>query len=128
MYADYSEKLAKLIVRYSVDIQPSDLVMVQAPIIAENPFKEVFGKVLRAGGHILRVKLSFGSQEEIFYNNATNEQLQYVDDLEVEFWNKADVLIAINSDYNTRALTNIAAEKKVLAREARKEINNIYFE
>lgn len=128
MYADYSEKLAKLIVRYSVDIQPSDLVMIQAPIIAENLVKEVYGEVLQAGGHILRMKLSFGSQEEMFYKNATDEQLQYVDDLEIEFWNKADVLIAIDSDYNTRALTNIVAEKKVLVREARKEINKIYLE
>lgn len=128
MYADYNEKLAKLIVEYSVNVQSNDLVMIQAPINAENLVREVFGGILRAEGHILRMKLLIDGQDEMFYNLATDEQLKYVDDLEVEYWKKANVLIAIRSDYNTRALTNVPAEKKVMVREARKEITKIYLE
>ncbi|MFX1284271.1 MAG: aminopeptidase [Promethearchaeota archaeon] len=128
MYADYNEKLAKLIAQYAVNVQPNDLVMIQAPINAENLVREVYREVIQAGGHILRMKLSFDSQDEMMYKLATDEQLTYVDDLEVEYWKKADVLIAIHSDYNTRALTNVPAEKKVMVRQAREEITKIYLE
>ncbi|MFX0015676.1 MAG: aminopeptidase [Promethearchaeota archaeon] len=128
MYADYSEKLAKLIVQYSVNVQPNDLVMIQAPIIAENLFREIFREILKAGGLIIREKFLFNGRDEIFYNTASDEQLKYVDELEVEYWKKADVLIAILSDYNTRALTNVSADKKVIVKEAKKEINEIYLE
>ncbi|MHA2202480.1 MAG: aminopeptidase [Candidatus Hodarchaeales archaeon] len=128
MYANYNEKLAKLIVQYSVNAEKEDLVLIQAPINAENLVREIYKELIQVGTNILRLKFRFDGQEEIFYRWASDEQLQYVDGLEIELWKKATVLIAIRSDYNTRELTNISADKKVMAREARKEITKIYLE
>ena len=128
MYADYDEKLAKLIVQYSVNMKEDDLVLIQAPINAESLVREIYRETIHQGGNILLMSLMFDGQEELFYNLATDKQLQYVDELQVEIWKKATVLMAVLSVYNTRALTNIPTEKKVMVREARKEISKIYLE
>ncbi|MFX1506601.1 MAG: aminopeptidase [Promethearchaeota archaeon] len=128
MYSNFNENLAKLIVQYSVNATKGDLVLIQAPINAENLVREIFREVVQIGANFLRIKFKFDGQDEIFYRYASDDQLQYVDDLEIDLWKKANVLIAIHSDYNTRELTNISADKKVMAREARKEITKIYLE
>ena len=128
MYSNFDENLAKLIVQYSVNVKKGDLVLIQAPINAENLVRELFKEIIQVGANLLRIKFRFDGQDEIFYRYASDDQLQYVDDLEIELWKKANVLIAIHSDYNTRELSNISADKKVMAREARKEITKIYLE
>ena len=128
MFPNFNENLARLIVQYSVNVQKDDLVIIQAPINAENLVREIYREVINAGANILRMKFRFDGQDEIFYLYASDDQLKYVDDLEIQLWKKANVLIAIHSDYNTRELTNITPDKKVMAREARKEITKIYLE
>ncbi|UCG03185.1 MAG: aminopeptidase [Candidatus Heimdallarchaeota archaeon] len=128
MYSNFNENLAKLIIQYSVNVKKNDLVLIQASINAENLVREIFKESIRVGANILRMKFRFDGQDEIFYKYASDAQLQYVDELEIELWKKANVLIAIDSDYNTRELTNVAADKKVMLREARKEITKIYLE
>ncbi|MFX0125126.1 MAG: aminopeptidase [Candidatus Hodarchaeota archaeon] len=128
MYANFNEKLAKLIVQYSVAMKKDDLVLIQAPINAENLVREIYGETLLVGAKILRMKFRFDGQDEIFYRLASDDQLKYVDDLEIELWKKATTLIGIHSDYNTRELTNISPDKKMIVREARKEITKIYLD
>ncbi|MHA2226527.1 MAG: aminopeptidase [Candidatus Hodarchaeales archaeon] len=126
MYADYSEKLAQLIVNYSVGVQPDDTVVITSPINAEDLTREVFREVIRAGGHVVRLNLSFNGQNEIFYKYSTDEQLKYVDPLALELYKTVKKAIHISSDYNTRSLTNIAPEKKAMVANSRKELNEIY--
>jgi aminopeptidase len=128
MYADYSEKLAKLIVHYAVNVQLNDLVMIRAPINAEELTREVYQEVVKAGGHAVRLTFSFNGQMEIFYKYASDEQIKYVDPLFLELIKKVDKSIDIYSEYNTRELTNVSPEKKVLLAESRKELNTIFLD
>ncbi len=88
MYADYSEKLAKLIVKYSVNVQPEDTVYISGSTNAGVLVREVYREVIKAGGHVIRVKLFFNGEREILYNYASEKQLKYVDPLEIEFLKK----------------------------------------
>ena len=128
MYADFSEKLAQLIVNFSVDVQPGDTVYISGSTNAEELVREVYREVIKAGGYIIRVRLIFDGEREILYKYASDKQLKYVDPLEIEFFKKVKKLIQIYSDYNTRALTNIDPEKKVIFNEARKEIDKIFLQ
>ena len=58
MYSDFSEKLASLIVNYSIKVKPDDLVMINSPINAEPLVREVFREVVQAGGHVVRMNFS----------------------------------------------------------------------
>ena len=128
MYADYSQKLAKLIVNYSVGIQPGDKVLINTSTNAEELTREVYREVLIAGGNVVRINFGFDGQEEIFYKYSSDEQLQFVDPLYVELWKKIDKMIAIYSTFNTRALTNVSPEKKAMVAKSRTEITKIYLE
>ncbi|UCE14639.1 MAG: aminopeptidase [Candidatus Heimdallarchaeota archaeon] len=128
MYADYNEKLAKLIVQYATNVQPDDLVLIQGSINSEPLIKEVYSETLHAGGHIMMVRFKFEGQDEMFYTIASDQQLQHVHPLEIEIVKTINVMMSIHSEYNTRSLTNISAEKRLLAKEARKEISNIFLQ
>ncbi|MHA2074806.1 MAG: aminopeptidase [Candidatus Hodarchaeales archaeon] len=128
MYADYSHKLAKLIVNYSVGVKPGDKVLINTSTNAEELTKEIYREVLIAGGNVVRTNFGFDGQEEIFYKYSSDEQLQFVDPLYVETWKQIDKMIAIYSSFNTRALTNVSPEKKTMVAKARSEITKIYLE
>ncbi len=128
MYADYSEKIAQLIVKYSVDVQPDDTVYIASSINAEELVREVYREVIQAGGHVIKIRFLFNGEREILYKYATEKQLKYVDPLDIELIKKVKKVIQIYSDYNTKALTNVAPERKVIFNEARKEIDKIFLE
>ncbi len=128
MYADYSQKLAKLIVNYSVGVQPGDKVLINTSTNAEELTREVYREILIARGNVVRINFGFNAQEEIFYKYSSDEQLQFVDPLYVESWKQIDKMIAIYSTFNTKALTNVSPEKKTMVAKARTEITKIYLE
>ena len=59
MYADYNEKLAKLIVQYAVKIEPDDTVLIKGPTLAEPLVKAVYRESLKAGGHVVMINFGF---------------------------------------------------------------------
>jgi len=62
MYTDYDEKLARLIVQYSVNVKEDDLVLIQAPINAESLVREIYGETICQGGNmLLYIHLAIGS-------------------------------------------------------------------
>ncbi|RPJ42633.1 MAG: aminopeptidase, partial [Chloroflexi bacterium] len=71
------EKMARVLVDYSVNIQPGDRVMVEASLLAEPLVREVYRRILERGGHP-HLLLSLPDQDEIFFAEASNEQLDFV--------------------------------------------------
>ena len=45
------EKLADVLVNYSTAIKPGDRVMIQGKTVSEPLIREVYAKVVQAGGH-----------------------------------------------------------------------------
>jgi len=128
MYNDFSERLARLIVNYAVNVELGDLVLIQAPTNAEELVREIYREVIQAGGHILLNNLAFDGQKELFYQYASEEQLKYLDPLHTDILKKINKFINISSSYNTRALSSIPPEKKAMVAEAKKEQMKIFFE
>jgi len=71
------EKMADLLVNYSVAVKPGDKVVIQGETSGEPLIKAVFIKVLQAGG-LPYVMPSLPGIEELVYNTATKKQLQFV--------------------------------------------------
>ncbi len=113
------EKMARVLVDYSVNIQPGDRVMVEGTLLAEPLVREVYRRILERGGqpHLL---LSLPDQEEIFFAAANNDQLDFVPALHQYSVEQFDARIRIYSEGNTRALTHVdparmARRQKALA-------------
>ncbi|MBK5114032.1 MAG: aminopeptidase [Candidatus Heimdallarchaeota archaeon] len=126
MYGDFSEKLAKLAVNYAVNVQKGDKVQINGAANAENLLREIYREVIKAGGHILRMNVSLPGFQEIYYKNATEEQIKYVDDIFYEFNKKITKVIFISSAYNTRSLTNIDPKLLAMEKEALKGLNELF--
>ena len=112
------ELLAQLLVEYSVAIRKGDRVAISSSTIAEPLLKEIYARVLQAGGHPFMV-VSLPDTEELFFRYASDEQLQYVPKPLELIMETYDVRISILADANTRSLANVDPKKTVLYQQAR---------
>ncbi|MFH0769544.1 MAG: aminopeptidase, partial [Chloroflexota bacterium] len=71
------EKLAQLLVGYSVAVREGDRVVINGSTLAEPLLKEIYIRVLQAGGHPLMM-VSLTDIEETFFRYASDEQLKHV--------------------------------------------------
>ncbi|MHA1127288.1 MAG: aminopeptidase [Candidatus Heimdallarchaeota archaeon] len=128
MYGDFEEKLAELVVKYSINVKKGDLVQLRSPANAEPLIREIYRQVIIAGGHVIKQDYSLPGLSEIFYQNATEEQIKYVDPSAMDFNKRLTKSVSIYSSYNTRSLANVDPKKRVMASEAVKEVRKIFFD
>lgn len=120
-------RLADLLVNYSVAVKPGDKVAIRGSTLAEPLMREVYKKVLQAGGlPFLNPTLPWVSEE--FYRYASDEQLQYVHEPLKQIISTYDVLINLMASANTRNLNHVDPAKMVMADKANEEIMKIYME
>jgi aminopeptidase len=115
------EKLADVLVNYSVAIQPGDKVLIEGGALAEPLLKEVYVKVLQAGGHPLMLAKLPGT-DELLYRYGSDEHLQHVPEPLELIIKTYDARIAVMSTQNTRALTNIDPSRMAVRRRAQAEL------
>lgn len=118
------EKLAKLLVNYSVNVKTGEKVLIRADSLAAPLIKAVYKEVLRAGGHPL-VRCTIPGLEEGLFKIANDEQIQYIHEPDRLTMNTYDVMISIRAADNTRNLANIDTSKMVLQRLAMGELMNV---
>lgn len=104
------EKMAQVLVDYSVNIKPGDRVLVVATLLAEPLVREVYRRVLERGGHP-QLLLSLPDEDEIFFAAAKDDQLDFVPVLHRYAVEQFDARIRIYSEANTRALTGVDPER-----------------
>jgi len=121
------DKLAGVLVNYSVAVQPGDKVMIRGDALAEPLLKAVYAEVLQAGGHPLMIP-SLPGTEELFFRYASDEQLQHVLEpfkLMIETY---DVSIGIRGAGNTKSLSNVDPAKMVLRSQSQAELMKTYMQ
>jgi len=71
------ERLADVLVGYSADVRPGELVSIEGSLLATPLLVEIYRRIVRAGGHPLpRIRVT--RQAELFYALANDEQLDWV--------------------------------------------------
>jgi aminopeptidase len=125
------ENLAKILVQYSTRIRPGDHVAIIGSHLAEPLIRELMRYVLRAGGHpypFLGMEVLRGTEslQEVFFKEASKEQLEHVLKTDQMIFETFESMITIRSQDNTRSFTNIDPEQFVLYGNARSEIREVY--
>ncbi len=113
--------LAQVLVNYCVDVKPGQLIAIHGLPAAQSLLKETYREVLRAGGF----PYFFGSidgLEEIFYSEASDEQLQHVSKVSEMVANDFDGRIAVLSHSNTRNLSGVDPERQQMFARAHTEV------
>ena len=121
------EKLADVLVNYSVAVQPGDKVAIQGQTGAEVLLREVYARVLQAGGHPF-VLVSLPGMDEVFYRYASQEQLEHVPEPAKLLAETYDARIGVGAAENTRALSDVDPQKIVTQRRAQTELMKTFMQ
>jgi aminopeptidase len=115
---------AKTLVHYCLEVQPGHLVSIIAGPVAEPLVAEVYRETLRAGGHPV-VQLQMPRLAEIALGEASDEQLAWVSPVERLLVEQANARLFIESETNTRHLTNADPRRQGVAARAQRELGTI---
>ena len=121
------EKLADLMVNYSVKMKPGDKVVIRGSADAEPLLKALYVKSLQAGAFPLLMP-SIPGADLLFYQHASDEQLTFIHPVMKEVISTYDVMFNVICDRNTKALSNVDPAKMVKYSQAGSEIMKIYME
>jgi aminopeptidase len=94
-------KFARTLVRYSLDIQPGDMLLARTTTLAVPLLQEVYREALEAGANVIP-RLSFDGQEETFLRSASDEQLAWVSPIDRAEMETISARLTISAPYNTR--------------------------
>ncbi len=113
------EKLAQLLVNYSVAVRPCDRVAIMAPDIARPLSDAIFVETLKAGGYPLAVAMQ---TSELLFKYGSKEQIEYVHQTLAHITEEYEVRISVLADENTRALSRIDPQKAAWHSAARRHL------
>ncbi len=115
------EKLAGVLVNYSVGVKPGQLVRISGPPVAQPLILELYRKAVEAGGHPF-VRMAPEDLSEIMLKSGSDEQLKYLNPINLFEYEKIDCSIGIWAEENTKALSNCDPKKLGLTQAARKPL------
>ncbi len=119
------EKLAAVLVRYSVGVKKGDLVLISGGPECSPLATMIYSEVLRAGGNPW-LRLVPEECRELFLKQAKKEQLLYQNPIEKFIRSEINVQIGIWADLNSRALTNVDPAAQQLESKGRKPLMDIF--
>jgi aminopeptidase len=115
------DKLAEVLVNYSIAVKKGETVLIRGDITAEPMFKALYAQVLEAGGNPLIVPTIPGV-DELRYRLASDDQLQHIPEPIKVAMETYDCMISIMSESNTKAMSNVDPEKMALTSRAQKDL------
>ncbi|MFX0071397.1 MAG: aminopeptidase [Candidatus Hermodarchaeota archaeon] len=110
MLDPFCEKLAQLVINYSIKLKEGNRIVILGPALAKDLFLALQVEILKAGGHSLSIPQLEG-EDELFFKYASDNQLVYFDDIFVALAKEFDGVIMIFSDYNTKKLSLVDPKK-----------------
>ena len=121
------QRLARLLVDYSVDVQAGERVAILSSPAAAELVRPVYERVLERGGHPF-LSIGLPGIDEIFYRVATEEQLRYVSPVDRMIFEEFETLISIRAATNTRELNETDPTKQRTRSQARRPLMQTYME
>ncbi|MBX3064346.1 MAG: aminopeptidase [Anaerolineae bacterium] len=107
------EKLAKVIINYSLGIKPGDKLQIAGADIAAPFILCLYREAIRAGAHV-RVEVGIDGLTRIFYDEASEDQLKFQSELRMQETEYFDAFLSIWADHNTKSMTGIDPKKIAL--------------
>ena len=120
-------KLAQVLVKYSLDLQPGDEFALMTNPLAEELALAVYREALLAGAHPL-VVCDLPELQETFLKLANEPQLDYVSPVQKLVMERYTAFLQIGAPYNTRRLAGIDPARLARGRRSQAEIMQTFAE
>jgi aminopeptidase len=105
--------MAEVLVRYSLGVQPGWRVCISSSPLAAPLIAAVYRETLAAGG-FPTVHLTMPELTDILLAEGNDEQIGYATPFARILWDEFDAIVSIRAESNTRAHTNVPAERIAL--------------
>src|SRR5438552_863131 len=115
------QKLAEVLVKYSVGVKKDQLVRISGARLAEPLMLELYRKVIEAGAHPF-LRYNVEAADELFLKTASDEQLKFVNPIQRMEQETIDCYFGIWAEENTRYLTGVDSKKLGIQQAARKPL------
>src|SRR6266571_387833 len=115
---------AQVLVHYSLNVQPGNLVAIHSGIEAIPLTREVYREVLRAGGHP-ELLLEMEDAREIYLKEANEEQLAFVSPVTQLITERCDRLLFVDAETNTRRLSRVDSTRAAKRRKAHDAVDTL---
>ncbi len=117
-------KLAKVLINYSLNIQPGEQLLIQTTPLADELTMAVYEEAIKAGAHVMTMSRVPGLQE-VFFKNASDEQLTYISPIQKMMLETFDAFLRIQADSNTRSMSGVAPKRMAEFGRANAEMSKI---
>jgi aminopeptidase len=104
------ERLAELIVSYSLGLEPGNVLRIDVPPVAAQLAVELYRAALAAGAHGY-ADVELERLAELLVKEGNDEQLDFVSPIALAEIELIDASVTVWSESNTRALTRVPAER-----------------
>jgi aminopeptidase len=115
------EKLAEVIVDYSIDVKIGDKVAIQGSTEAAPLIAAIYSRILQKGGHPL-VQASLPGLEEVFFRHANDAQITWVPPTAELIMETFQGRVSLVAESNTKALSNVDPGRLVASQRARTKL------
>jgi aminopeptidase len=119
------ERMADVLVGYSLGVNSGDTVHIKGPYVAEPLMLALYERCLKQGAHP-KILASLPDAEALFYRHAADHQLEYIWPTDEWSAENVDVSITIIGETNTRSLSRIDPGRQVVAARARKPLMDTF--
>jgi len=121
------EQWAKVLVGYSIDVQPGETVAILGGTAAEPLLRAIYREVIARGGLPIMLPSFAGLTAELI-GGGSDEQLAFVSPVEQFAQMHADTMIIVGAETNTRASSGIEPARSRVYQRARTELRQTYLD
>jgi aminopeptidase len=119
------EKLAEVIVDYSIEVKSGDKVAIQGSTEAAPLIAAVYARTLQKGGHPL-VQAALPGLDELFFKYAGDAQIAWVPPTAELVMETFQGRVSLVAETNTKALSNVEPAKLVASQRARTRLTETF--
>jgi len=121
------QRMAQVLVRYSLGIKKDDRFSIRTGPVAAPLVRELVREALRAGAHP-EVLVALPDIQEITLKEASDEQLTYIPASVRMIIEEYETMLQIMSDENTKSLSGIDPARMALAQQSQRDLLHTYLE
>jgi aminopeptidase len=118
-------KLAKIMIHYSLDVKPGQKLRISASPLVSEMTLAAYEEAIKAGAHVL-VEQPLEEAMEIFYKFASDEQLDFVSPVRKLVIETFDADLRIDASSNRRMLSGVNPDRMARNAKARAELSKIF--
>src|SRR5688572_7116113 len=126
MTTDRVEKLADILVDYSVRVKKGDLVSIRGAYVAEPLLLAIYKRCIEREAYVM-LRPTIPRAEPIYYRHAKDHQLEFIPESEKWLIENLTASFSVISDTNTRQLSHAPTEKQTTLARARRPLMDTYF-